>query len=273
MHAILVASLLIALPPPICRGKVYDRYDPALDKTPTDRAIAEVKTAYEVLCPKHDCGSGTLYQNFTVGMNALTWVSGIRDGQQTRAKIVYGPEFLDALAKSFGAGASFGVLAHEVGHHLTAALSMRKPMESSWDEELRADYLAGCALGASGHPPDALENALRALASVASSSHPSFQLRNPVIRKGYEECSKTRIEMDRKKPDKGFGVGVRVKKDSRSTGCWSYFYREPEEVARIGPIAAKRHRSRSFETQESCERARDRTKKRGATAQEPCSCL
>ncbi len=210
--------------------------------------------AYEVLCPKNDCGRGELFKNPTLGNNAVTWVSGIRDGQNTRAKIVYSPGFLDALAKSFGPGASYGVLAHEVGHHLTAALSMRQPFESSWNEELRADYLAGCALGRAGRTSSELENALRALAAVASKSHPSFKHRVPVVRKGFNNC-RGQADIVAKKRS-AFGLGNLVKKARK--GCWRYWYRLRDEADRVGPIASKRRESRRYRGKLSCETARQK---------------
>ena len=191
--AMFVAPLVVSLPPPLCRGRVVTpQYDPRQDKEPTTRAWEEVKAAYAALCPTKDCGRGKVFRNDTIGNNAVTWVSGIRHGKKTRAKIVYGPTFLNRLNAKYGPGASFGVLAHEVGHHLTAALSLRMPGEPSWNEELRADYLAGCALGRAGRASDELENALRALASVATASHPSFRQRNPVVRRGFRSVAARR---------------------------------------------------------------------------------
>lgn len=263
-----LSLVLVSMPPPLCRGKQYAAYDPRLDQHPTSRALAEVQAVYEALCPKRNCGTGLLYQNPSVGNNALTWVSGLRDGDNTRAKIVYSSGFLDMLASSFGPGASFGVLAHEVGHHLTAALSMRNQMDSSWDEELRADYLAGCALGRSGRPPDELEHALRALASVASRTHPAFNLRNQVVRKGYDTC---RAELEAVKSP-GFGIGAELKAHNKEEGCWSYVYRPKDQIAKVGPIAAKRKHSRKFTDRARCEQQRAALGEVEARSSEPCAC-
>lgn len=132
--AILLGLAAPALPPPMCKGRIVGQYDAAFDRNPKARAVAEVQAAYDALCPKHDCGTGQLFENETMGNNAATWVSGLDHGQKTRAKIVYSARFLNELSERFGPGASFGVLAHEVGHHLTAALSMRSRFESSWNE-------------------------------------------------------------------------------------------------------------------------------------------
>ena len=193
-------------------------------------------------------------------------------GRHTRALIIYSPNFLNSLDAAFGPGASFGVLAHEVGHHLTAAGGLRKAFDHSWDEELRADELAGCALALAGSPPDALENALRALASVASASHPSFSQRTPKVRGGYETCTKMRLERDAKK-SKGagaFGIGAALAGDTGKGSCWGYFYRSVAEVEKVGPIAAERKRSESFVSKKTCEAARKEAKRSLMT--EACSC-
>lgn len=225
-----------------------------------------------MLCPTQQCGDGQIFENATIGNNAVTWVSGIRDGARTRATIVYSAPFLDGLSRQFGAGASFGVLAHEVGHHLTAALSLRQGsrMDSSWDEELRADYLAGCALGRSGRPPDELENALRALAQVATRTHPAFDMRTQVVRKGYADC---RPPAPAPAKAGGFGIGAALRAAKRrNTACWGYWSRSPEEVSRIGPVAAKRKRSKLFGDAETCEQARRRLPKGAIENSESCTC-
>ena len=248
-------SGLIALPPSPSRGG----YDPRQDEEPSPRALAEVQAAYDALCPARNCGHGILRANPTVGMNAVIWVSGLRHGKKTQVKIVYSREFLNRLNQNFGAGASFGVLAHEVGHHLTAAKALRQPMESAWNEELRADYLAGCALGRAGRSSEELENAIRALGSVATASHPSFEKRVPVVRSGYLTCQNE----DAHKPVPPFGLGTLVGGGRKSTGCWRYMYRLREVQARLGPIGPKLRTSSGYRTQAQCEnlrrkRARDR---------------
>lgn len=263
---VVVTQLSMGLPPPLCRGRVVGAYDPSLDAKPSARATAEVQAAYDALCPKHNCGNGELFTNATIGNNAVTWVSGIRHGAATRAKIVYSKAFLDALAVKFGDGASFGVLAHEVGHHLTAALNMRAEFESSWNEELRADYLAGCALGRSGRPSVELENALRALASVATKSHPSFEQRNPVVRRGYDECKASAADLEKSRP--AFGLGSMAEKPA-AKGC-GYWYRLKEQVAQVGPVAAPRRRAGPFKSIEAC-RAHE-AKLSEARTSEGCVC-
>lgn len=275
MSAFLAAALglaIVSLPPPLCRGRESTGYDPRRDQTASERATAEVRAAYEALCPNMNCGSGMVYKNETIGMNAVTWVSGIRDGQATRAKIVYSPAFLDGLARQFGDGASFGVLAHEVGHHLTAALGKRGQFDHSWDEELRADYLAGCALARAARPPSELENALRALAATASPTHPAFDRRNPVIRQGYEDCKKHQEKFDSLPDQNKFGIGAVLKADEKPAGCWKYFYRAQEEVEQVGPIAARRRRSSSFASQAECESARQQVVRNKSRVAEACVC-
>lgn len=261
-----VLSVLLALPPPLCRGRNVGTYDPRQDAAPSPRALAEVQTAYDVLCPRHDCGRGILFANPTAGMNAFTWVSGIEGGRQTQAKIVYSRDFLNGLNQSFGPGASFGVLAHEVGHHLTAARALRRRFEPAWNEELRADYLAGCALGRAGRPPEALENALRALASVATASHPSFRERVPVVRRGYRECAQGSEAPRGPKP---FGLGSLLRGGRPDEGCWRYRYRLREQMARLGPVGPKLRQSSGYASRTECEGAQARREDRVG---ERCTC-
>lgn len=267
-----LAALAGQVVPPLCRGRDVGAYQPNLDAPPTPRAVAEVQAAYDALCPNKDCGRGNVYRNDTIGMNAVTWVSGFRDGPATQAKIVYSPRFLELLAERFGDGASFGVLAHEIGHVMTAARSMRQAFDSSWDEELRADYMAGCALARAGRPPVELEHAMSALASVASASHPAFDRRNPVIRRGYDECKAAQDHVDRAAKDRpSFGLGAVVGGEGR--GCWAYFYRAAEDVERLGPVAALRRRSPRYESEEACARARKAKVDAQERVAEPCKCL
>ncbi len=267
---VLLGGLSVGLPPPLCRGRVVGPYEPGRDEDPSARAIAEVQIAYEALCPGDRCGTGRIVKNATIGNNAATWVSGIRDGAQTHAKIVYSAQFLDALNVSFGPGASFGVLAHEVGHHLTAALSLRHRFESSWNEELRADYLAGCALGRTGTPPDSMENALRALASVATRSHPSFNQRNPAVRKGYRDCVSGADGFARAR--RVFGLQSAFRSGVRPNGCFGYWYRLTQEINRVGPVASPRRRAGPYRTEARCTRARKKTVGAGLRQAEACRC-
>lgn len=267
--AVVVSSGLASLPPPLCRGRVVQlSYDPTQDRPPSTRAWEEVKAAYAALCPTDDCGRGRLFRNDTIGDNAVTWVSGLRDGPRTRVKIVYSRRFLNALNDRFGPGASFGVLAHEVGHHLTAALGLRNRGESSWNEELRADYLAGCALGRAGRAPDEMENALKALGSVATASHPSFRQRVPVVRRGYRECQGQAGDFARARDP--FGIGQLRKNYEPLESCWGYWYRLKADVGRVGPVAAPRRRATNFDNRVRCERARNaRAAERDS---EDCTC-
>jgi hypothetical protein len=266
----------VPLAPPLCKGKSYESYDPRLDRSPGQRALAEVQTAYDVLCPNQQCGTGELFENATIGANAITFVSGLRDGAGTRAKIVYSAPFLDSVAQRFGSGASFGILAHEVGHHLTAALSLRKAtkFDSSWNEELRADYLAGCALGRSGHSIDELDHALRALATVSTPSHPDFKLRTQVVEKGYADCrgQSGQAAKAQAKATESFGIGAALRAGGRKAGCWGWWSRSSEEIAKVGPIAAKRTRSKSFAAELECEAERRRLPEDAQKNSESCTC-
>jgi hypothetical protein len=137
--SLLVISAMLVSQPPICRGKSRFPYDSSQNRTPKPRAVAEIKKAYSMLCPlvmkDGRCGRGEIFENPSVGNNALTFVSGLRQGRKTRALIVYSASFLNGLDREFGPGASFGVLAHEIGHHLTASGNLRGEFDHAWDEE------------------------------------------------------------------------------------------------------------------------------------------
>ena len=278
MIAVLLAAT-IAIPPPLCRGKSYGRFDPSKNRTPTARAIAEIRMAYDALCPmmtkSGECGTGEIYQNETIGNNAVTWVSGIGQGAGTRVTIVYSPDFLNGLDRQFGPGASFGVLAHEVGHHLTAAGNLRSAYDHSWDEELRADWFAGCALAIAGSETVALESTLRALASVATPTHPSFAARTPKVREGYKECAGLRKKRDKAAATIApFGLGAEIaKKEGRQKGCFAFFRRKASDVENMGPIAAPRERVGPFADREACERSRRAAVEGKQLAPEECGCL
>jgi hypothetical protein len=101
--------------------------------------------------------------------------------------IAYSPAFMSRLAAKFGQPATFGVLAHEVGHHIDLLRNFAW-MSNAWSRELRADAFAGCALARAGLPTEKLETALRAIAAYPTSSHPAWKQRQVAVRRGYEQC-------------------------------------------------------------------------------------
>ena len=219
------------------------------------------------------CGRGDIFENPSVGNNALTFVSGLRQGKRTKALIVYSARFLNLLDKEFGAGASFGVLAHEVGHHLTASGNLRGEFDHPWDEELRADYFAGCALAGAGRSIRDLEIAFKALAKVASPTHPASGDRNPKVKEGFEYCLKFRETADKKRKKPGvFGLGAEMAKEGDKPPCWRFVYRRVKDVHRIGPVAAQRQWSPKFTTQTVCEKARKNAVAVGNQISETCMC-
>lgn len=273
MLGLVVMGMAFSLPPPACKGRSSAGYRPELDELPSLRAMAEVQTAYDALCPSRACGDGQLRANPSVGMNAFTFVTRTDGGPGFSAKIVYSRAFLDRLNQKFGSGASFGVLAHEVGHHITAALALRDraPVVSAtirarvrpaWDEELRADYFAGCALGRLRHSPDDLEHALAALASVQSPTHPDFRSRVPVMKKGYRDCRPDAMALtDAQKP---FGLGSLV---TARQGQFRYAYRLQSQRKRLGPLGPRLRFSGAYRSKVFCERARRKRRDRVST---PC---
>ena len=102
-------------------------------------AQAELKKVKSLLCPK-DCGKVLLFANATTPNSAT-----VTDGDGI-SKIAYSPGFVNRLQKTYGPIATFGIFAHDLGHHLEATGNRPAWMKASWDSELRADAWAGCAM-------------------------------------------------------------------------------------------------------------------------------
>ena len=161
---------------------LQQHYNPYLDQQPSLHANQELTLIYTVLCPPpYGCGQYLLVSNPTVS-NAMAMAIGL--GQ---TKIVYQPNFMNSIAQLYGIGATFGILAHEFGHHIdfhTTPLWMN----NSWSRELKADAWAGCALFRTGIGTSNIENALRAIAQFLSPSHPGWPQRLQAVRTGFINC-------------------------------------------------------------------------------------
>ena len=72
--------------------------------------------------------------------------------------------------------------------------------------------------------------------------------------------------------DASFGIGAQLRARAKKEGCWSFGYRAKEEIARVGPVAAKRKRSKSFADKAACELARSRLDPVELHASEECAC-
>lgn len=188
----LALSLLLFSPPTgadaarprqgiVCQlGVGTSNFDMRMNQPATSYAISELSTIYRLLCP-HGCGQVALYQNATAP-NALTAVVA-----PATSIIAYNPAFMNQVLHSVGPEASFGILAHEFGHHGDINFSPAW-MNDSWSRELRADAWAGCALARRGFSSGQLEIALQAIAEYPSPSHPGWALRIPALRQGYVSC-------------------------------------------------------------------------------------
>ena len=163
-------------------GYPQQQYIPSKDQLPSQRAEQELALIYKALCPPpYVCGMYQLRSNTTVG-NARAELIG--PGQ---TKISYNPAVFDSLALKYGGGATFGILAHEFGHHID--LHQTPPwLNTSWSRELKADAWAGCALARTQVSSVYLENALVAISKFPTPSHPSWQLRVQAVRVGFVNC-------------------------------------------------------------------------------------
>lgn len=156
------------------------QYNSGFDQRPSRRAALEIETIYEALCP-NGCGNYVLKRNVTAP-NAMAQATG--PGQ---SKLVYNPNFMAQVENDYGSGATFGILAHEFGHHIDFHTTPAW-MNNSWSRELKADAWAGCALARVGGGTRQIENSLRAIAAYPSPSHPGWQQRHQAVRTGFTNC-------------------------------------------------------------------------------------
>jgi hypothetical protein len=154
-------------------------YNPTFDSDPPAFAMNVAKRVADALCDGR-CGV-TLSQNPTAP-NAMTFV--VPSGQ---AKIVYSPAFMNEVEARIGGAATFGILAHEVGHVVDGRTQVSWMLDS-WSRELRADAWAGCALARAGLSTSELQTALMAVSQYPSATHPAWNLRLPAVATGYSAC-------------------------------------------------------------------------------------
>lgn len=152
---------------------------PKLDGMPELRAVSALQKAFDLECnafqtsnPKVSCGSDILLANDGL----QSWGFTLADLKPEAKSITrYNPSRVQAVFGQFGVVGAFFIFAHEAGHHfdfqfrdLTIPWDLSKipaPPPGfprivllSWDDELRADVWAGCALKKNGMP---IEPAMR----------------------------------------------------------------------------------------------------------------
>jgi len=158
-------------------------YNPMLDGQPTQAAFSQMSFVLTLLCPT-GCGNISLVRNPTVG-GAVCEVA-----TPGLSKIAYDPGFMNTVVAQFGPGATFGIFAHELGHHLDFMLNAAW-MDHAWGRELRADAWAGCAMARAGLSGTESDGALQAIAAYPSPSHPGWPDRVVAVRTGYIGCGGT----------------------------------------------------------------------------------
>ena len=157
-------------------------YKPSADQRPTGDAmllVSRVNAAVKTICSSN-CPGVTVFRNATAAGAMFIANAG-------QAKLVYAPQFFASAYDSYGDAGIIAIIAHEFGHALDDTLGAAW-IKSSWTPELRADAWAGCSLARSDLSASDMESALAALAKYPSPSHPSWNLRLPVVRAGYVGC-------------------------------------------------------------------------------------
>src|SRR6476469_628666 len=81
-----------------------------------------------LLCPK-GCGKVLLFANATTPNTAT-----VTDGAGV-SKISYSQSFTNSVRSNVGPSATFGIFAHELGHHLDATGNKPAWIKEAWDSE------------------------------------------------------------------------------------------------------------------------------------------
>ena len=174
-------------------GPTAASYVPLTDQPASPIATRETKRLFTLVCPK-GCGQIGVFRNPTAP-NAMTVSVGTH-----MTKIVYNSAFLERAIRAYGLGASLGILAHEVGHHVDTIVPPPPWMNASWGTELRADAWTGCELARGGTKTAELKAALQGIAMSPSAGHPVWSLRAEALQKGYSGCGGgTLVALDAKK--------------------------------------------------------------------------
>jgi hypothetical protein len=191
-------------------------YDPMADMPPSAGAKADVTKVTALLCPK-GCGKVLLFANAT-SPNTAT----VTDGAGV-SKIAYSPSFANSIRSNFGPIATFGIFAHDLGHHLDAMGTKAPWMKDSWDSELRADAWAGCAMAKADLSPSRLQAALLAMSTYPSPHHPEWSARRTVITEGFTRCGgRTLPPLAKEKPEQAAKVDKKIEdavSDASPAGC------------------------------------------------------
>jgi hypothetical protein len=161
-------------------------YSAGLDAPPEAWAAKLSTKVYNSLCPG-GCGAIGLVQNETAG-NAITFSSS---SPYVPSKVAYSPSFFSDVKATYGEAAVFGILAHELGHHVDAHVSAPVWFDTSWQKELRADAYAGCALAKAKLSTAQLENVAKVISKYASPTHPAWPDRIDAIEHGFHACGGT----------------------------------------------------------------------------------
>lgn len=162
-------------------GPMTPNYSSREDQPAATRAAKDLERISTLLCPE-GCGRVHLFRNATTP-NILAMNVG-----NGNSKIVYSQAFLDRVRSVYGPDASFGVLAHEFGHHVDQTGSPVAWMDPSWNVETRADAWAGCALARAGLKTEGLKRALLVVSSPGNDRDPIWDVRWSALRQGYGGC-------------------------------------------------------------------------------------
>ena len=128
------------------------------------------------------CGDVSVAAN-----NGAGTASAQRNGNGN-SRVRYSPRRFQQIEREFGEEATYGIIAHEVGHHFDMNGHRKVRHQHSWESELAADEFAGCALAKREMDVWALVRALHQLSPHPTSTHPDGPRREEAIVRGFTQC-------------------------------------------------------------------------------------
>jgi IrrE N-terminal-like domain len=157
------------------------------DEKPKDRYVrppsTEAEKTIDAICRK-------------IGVTSKGFIIEAADVKNAEALIInnkryihYNPFYINKIKQESQTNrAIIFVLAHEIGHHINAHALETTDVEKRKEEELEADYFAGCALAHINATLEDLEKAVSILSENGDEKHPPRSARLMSATSGWEDC-------------------------------------------------------------------------------------
>ncbi len=161
--------------------------------------------------------------------------------------ILYSQEFMENIKDETRTHyAEFGVLAHEIGHHLAGHTLNNKG--SRYDIETEADKFAGFMLYKLGATITEVKQCYSNLPIEGSSSHPSKSARVAAVSAGYYDAKRSGVSIDRTNSMKNIASENNIVDISKNTDV-----SEVDRINRLEVITKNLGRMNWHEANEACK--------------------